>query len=161
MVADRRASFDGWLGPYKVEKIARAEGILVGVSGPGALLGRVREILGNKTLPVDTAGAIGQLVNLQREREGKEPACLLVVTRGALLEIDPSGGCFHLEQDVWAIGNGSMTAMGWLKGYAHARSRRLDSIEPALGEEAIRYVSTVQTSVGDGCQAEWLVREDE
>lgn len=154
MVADRRVSFDGWIGPYKVEKIARAPGILVGVSGNGAVLGRVREIIGGGAVPIDPGSAVGSLVTMQREREDKAPACLLVVTRGQLVEIDPSGGLYPLDQPLWAIGSGSMSALSWLRGYAHARP--VEAICPGLASHAIHHVSTLQTSVGDGEQTEWL-----
>lgn len=157
MVADRRVSFDGWIGPYKVEKICRAPGALIGVSGNGAALGRVRDVVAGITLPVDPDATIRQLVALMREIDGKpSPAELLIVTRDRLVQIDPSGAAYDLEQPLWAIGCGCMSALSWLHGYAHARSTKDAETDPEYARRAIGFVSTIQTAVGDGEQTEWL-----
>lgn len=159
MVADRRVTFDGWIGPYKVEKIHRAPGILIGVSGTGAVLARVRAAVEGAIHPVDIETAIRQLVGLMQGIEGKgSPSELLVVAKDRLVQIDPSGGVYELSQPLWAIGCGSMSALSWLRGYAYAHP--IEAICPGLASHAIHHVSTLHTSVGDGGQTEWLEPPD-
>jgi hypothetical protein len=155
MVSDRRASFDGWVGPYAVRKIARIDrcGMLVGVSGEGA----VRQMIENCTQHCDTFDdGLRELSHLQLSREGKAPSQLLVLGKDRLIEVDPTGGVFELEayQHYWSIGNGSMTAIAYLAGLTKGRDMRIVSAEDAI--EAIQYVATLNTGVGDGCQVERL-----
>jgi hypothetical protein len=155
VVGDRRASFDGWVGPYAVRKIARIDrcGMLVGVSGTGA----VRQMLENATETCTTFDeALKAICDLQLAREGKEPSQLLVLGRDRLIEVDPTGGAYELEpyQHHWSIGNGSMTAIAYLAGLCKGRDLRIVTTEDAV--EAIEYVATLNTGVGDGCQVERL-----
>ena len=155
MVADRRASFDGWIAPYDVRKIVPRPrcGMLVGVAGVGALVQMVK----NDTETCEHFDvALRTLSNLLLSREGKQPSELLVLGRGRLIQVDPTGGVYELEayQHHWSIGNGSMTALGYLAGLAEGRDRRAITCTDAA--RAIDYVATLNTGVGDGVQMERL-----
>lgn len=155
MVADRRATFDGWVGPYNVQKILRARccPILIGIAGVGGLIPLIQSALREC---MTEAGAIECLGALQREREGKEPANLLVLGEGGIWEIDPSGCAYELKSDIWAIGCGSMTALAYIEGWRRGAAGEPRHIGTSHAVEAIEFVSAIHTSVGDGTQVELL-----
>jgi ATP-dependent protease HslVU (ClpYQ) peptidase subunit len=153
MVADRRASFDGWVGPYKVEKIFRCAQlpILVGVSGTAGVKTLMQEATEGCRIHSD---AIRAMVQVQRDRKTEDGTTLLVLSAQGLLEIDPSGYAYELESNIWAVGSGSMTAIAYLAGWSADWPHR--KVSGTTAEAAIKFVGTLNTTVGDGIQAEYL-----
>jgi ATP-dependent protease HslVU (ClpYQ) peptidase subunit len=157
MVADRRISARGWIGPYDVRKIAKTsyhDTALVGVAGTMALLGPVHKTVND--CGMNEEELLSKLSSMLRDREDKQDATFLVLTREHLIEVDPAGGLFWLDTDLWAIGDGAPAALGYLRGMERGGVKGLI---PAHAEEAIAFSGKLNTAVGDGTQVETLKKE--
>lgn len=154
MVSDRRVSFGTYIGPYDVTKIVKHDwhNMLIGVAGVGAFVKSVS----TKTKDCASVNDVKQVLSdmCLEWKARQEDICLLVVTKGVITEFDPSGGMFDISSnyDYWAIGSGSMAAVGYLDGLKKCGVK----ITPDIGIETIQYVSRLNVGVGDGTQMEFL-----
>ncbi|HEY3498221.1 MAG TPA: hypothetical protein VGK73_26165 [Polyangiaceae bacterium] len=150
MAADRREVFEGQLlGPYRVNKIKRGQGILVASAGNGVFQCLIQEALDDA--PPTASDGLRAVIKVFRDKGSEIGGHALALTREGICEITSRGGVSWLASDYWAIGSGYQFAIGYLTGVSGG-----GAVTDTHALHAINVAERFVNDVGDGYQLERL-----
>jgi len=131
MAADGRGLRGDRIMTESARKVRSLPSLLIGASGDLAVVTRLVDAVEPEDAPEDVAARLRKATAEVGEEDAGASA--LVVYRGSLYVVEPSGVAWRSQDDVAAIGSGATAALGAFR----AATRILSTLAPLPAEEVL------------------------